>query len=345
MAPASSTDENVRKLTDREGAALLEAVVRRGSAVTVAARLALPRGPHRGGASPPCALARAGPRRPRSGGAGGAFARQVAALPAAEREGFVRAAVRGDVARVLGVPEAAWPTARRCRTWAWTACSRSSSATCWPSASATGCPPRSAFDHPSSERARAPAAREGRPHRGPPGAARRRAAAAAAPPIAVVGMSCRFPGGADDADAYWRVLMRGPPWPRGPRRPVGPRAIYQAGEVVPGQVQRGARRVHARPAGFDAAFFGISRRRGRRARPAAAPGARGGLGGPRGRRPAARPPRRLAHRRVRRRRDHRLGRPGRGQAGRSPYGLTGSDLSFVPGAWRTRSACAARRWR
>ncbi len=28
-------------------------------------------------------------------------------------------------------------------------------------------------------------------------------------PIAIVGMACRFPGGANDAESYWRLLCEG----------------------------------------------------------------------------------------------------------------------------------------
>ena len=28
-------------------------------------------------------------------------------------------------------------------------------------------------------------------------------------PIAIVGMACRFPGGANDLDAYWQLLRQG----------------------------------------------------------------------------------------------------------------------------------------
>src|ERR687883_404341 len=80
-------------------------------------------------------------------------------------------------------------------------------------------------------------------------------------PIAVVGMSCRFPGGADDPGAYWRLLREGidaitevPP----ERWDVD--EYYDPDPEAPGK-------MYARHGGFlknvdqfDAAFFRISPR-------------------------------------------------------------------------------------
>ena len=86
---------------------------------------------------------------------------------------------------------------------------------------------------------------------GPPGAP----ASAAGVPIAIVAAGCRFPGGVDDLDAYWRLLREG----RDAVRPV-PADRWDVDDP-------GAGRAYARDmasldniAGFDAGFFGISPR-------------------------------------------------------------------------------------
>ncbi|AKT40598.1 type I polyketide synthase [Chondromyces crocatus] len=74
-------------------------------------------------------------------------------------------------------------------------------------------------------------------------------------PLAIVGMACRFPGGADGPDAYWRMLEQGVdavveiPSDRWPQ------------EAIPGdrpETRRAA--LLDQVDGFDAAFFGISPR-------------------------------------------------------------------------------------
>jgi acyl transferase domain-containing protein/acyl carrier protein len=80
-------------------------------------------------------------------------------------------------------------------------------------------------------------------------------------PIAIVGMSCRFPGGADDPAAYWRLLRDGVDAIREiPPERWDVDAYYDPDPSVPGKmyVRKGGflREVDR----FDPAFFGISPR-------------------------------------------------------------------------------------
>ncbi|MEV5528822.1 polyketide synthase [Streptomyces prunicolor] len=73
-------------------------------------------------------------------------------------------------------------------------------------------------------------------------------------PIAVIGLSCRT-AGADDTDALWQLL-------RGERRLIGPVPPQRVPSVDAGHVDAEPLRAALLddPAGFDAAFFGVSRR-------------------------------------------------------------------------------------
>ncbi|WP_434391510.1 SDR family NAD(P)-dependent oxidoreductase [Melittangium boletus] len=79
-------------------------------------------------------------------------------------------------------------------------------------------------------------------------------------PIAVVGMACRFPGGANDLAAYWSLLERGGdavreiPAERVPADPAFPQSVSSA--ALLDDVER-----------FDAEFFGISAREAERLDP------------------------------------------------------------------------------
>ena len=77
-------------------------------------------------------------------------------------------------------------------------------------------------------------------------------------PIALVGMGCRFPGGAAGPDAFWELLDTG----RDAVQPLEPRWTLvgaHPGEDVP----RWAGLITGAVDGFDAAFFGISPREAR----------------------------------------------------------------------------------
>src|SRR5690349_2225819 len=80
-------------------------------------------------------------------------------------------------------------------------------------------------------------------------------------PIAVIGIGCRFPGGADDPDAYWDLLRRGvDAVTEVPRDRWNVDAFYDADPDAPGKsyVKQGGflRDIDK----FDAQFFGINPR-------------------------------------------------------------------------------------
>jgi malonyl CoA-acyl carrier protein transacylase len=84
---------------------------------------------------------------------------------------------------------------------------------------------------------------------------------AAAPPIAIVGMSCRFPGEANSPEAYWQLLAGGvdaigevPP----ERWDVN--ALYDPDPDAPGKIATRFGGFLSDLAGFDADFFGITPR-------------------------------------------------------------------------------------
>jgi acyl transferase domain-containing protein/acyl-CoA synthetase (AMP-forming)/AMP-acid ligase II/acyl carrier protein len=77
-------------------------------------------------------------------------------------------------------------------------------------------------------------------------------------PIAVVGMGCRFPGGADDPAAYWALLDEG----RDAIQPIAPRWALVGARPGAG-APRWAGLLAGAVDGFDAAFFGISPREAR----------------------------------------------------------------------------------
>ncbi|MEU1755177.1 beta-ketoacyl synthase N-terminal-like domain-containing protein [Micromonospora matsumotoense] len=88
-----------------------------------------------------------------------------------------------------------------------------------------------------------------------------RAAASAAEPIAVVGLSCRFAGGADTPDRFWDLLDEG-------RDAVGPFPtdrgwppdLHDPDPAAPGHSYVDSGGFLPDVAGFDAGFFGVSPR-------------------------------------------------------------------------------------
>ena len=85
--------------------------------------------------------------------------------------------------------------------------------------------------------------------------------AGAREPIAVVGLACRFPGGADDAESFWRLLREGgDAIVEVPASRWDLDACFDPRPEVPGKMYTRSGGFLDAVDGFDAAFFGISPR-------------------------------------------------------------------------------------
>ncbi|QKG19188.1 type I modular polyketide synthase, MlsA1 [Actinomadura verrucosospora] len=270
---ARITRSGIADLSAEEGLVLLDLALARDEAVLVPVRLDVAglRTRVAGGAVLP-ALWRtlAGPTMRRAGtaaadggtGAAEALRRRLAALPEDDRDRTLLDLVRGHVAAVLGhaAPEAIEPgrafseigfdslTAVELRNRL---------------AAATGLrlPATLVFDHPTPL-VLAARLRDGLLGDRGEAAAPVRPAAASGDPIAIVGMSCRFPGGVRDPEGLWEVLATGAdvisqvPADRG----WDAEGLYDPDPDHEGTAYVLAGGFVREAAEFDPAFFGISPR-------------------------------------------------------------------------------------
>ena len=80
-------------------------------------------------------------------------------------------------------------------------------------------------------------------------------------PIAIVGMGCRFPGGADSPEAFWRLLRHGTDAiTEVPKDRWDKDAYYDPDPAAPGKICTRSGGFLTGVEGFDAGFFGISPR-------------------------------------------------------------------------------------
>ncbi len=148
-------------------------------------------------------------RAPARAARGGSFAGRLAATPEAERAGVAMELVRAQVAAVLGHPSpAAIDPERPFKDLGFDSLAAVELRNRLGQATGLQLPATAVFDYPSPAelasflRAQA----EGAERRAPrPRAAR----AGDAEPIAIVGMSCRYPGGVRSPEDLWRLLARG----------------------------------------------------------------------------------------------------------------------------------------
>ncbi|UQX03808.1 type I polyketide synthase [Streptomyces sp. RerS4] len=205
----------VNALTAAEGVALFDSAVASGQALLVPVKLDLAalRAAANGGVLPPLlsALVRMPSRRAARGGtaAGGAFARQLAALPQDQRPGALLELVRGQVAAVLGFagPEAVDP-ARSFSEVGFDSLTAVELRNRLAAAGGVRLPATLVFDYPT------PAVLAEYLHAELLGGQGADAAAVVSSahedePIAIVAMACRYPGDVRSPEDLWRLVADG----------------------------------------------------------------------------------------------------------------------------------------
>ncbi|WP_190120654.1 type I polyketide synthase, partial [Streptomyces flavofungini] len=188
---------------------------------------------------------------------GSEWAQRLAALPAAEQERSVLDLVRAQAAAVLGYEgAAAVEPGRAFRELGFDSLTAVEVRNRLAAATGLKLPTTLVFDYPNSHVLAAHLRREVLGDAAPGGTTTMSSAAVPAPaddPIAIVSMSCRYPGGATSPDALWRLVSEG----------TDAISVFPADR---GWENSGAAAYKAEggflydAAEFDAAFFGISPR-------------------------------------------------------------------------------------
>ncbi|HEX4306156.1 MAG TPA: SDR family NAD(P)-dependent oxidoreductase [Solirubrobacterales bacterium] len=259
--------DGVLTMTAERALALLDRVLARTSPFVVASPLdmAVLRTRGKAGTLAPLLSGLVPVKASRQGGTGARLADRLASLPAAERSGLLVEVVRAEAAAVLGHasgqavdPERSFRdvgfdslAAVELRNRLTKVTGRQLSATVvfdYPNASALG---EFLLERLQGDESEAPAAPVVTPAR-----------SLAEEPIAIVGMSCRFPGGVSSPEDLWQLLAAG-------RDAISPlpedrgwdlEALYDPDPDHPGTSHVRVGGFLDDVAGFDAEFFGISPR-------------------------------------------------------------------------------------
>ncbi len=188
-----------------------------------------------------------------------ALGSQLAGRNRAEQERILTELVRSEAATVLGHPSAeAVPASRAFRDLGFDSLTAVDLRTRLNAATGLKLPATLVFDYPTSAAVTQLLLEELVGSLNEPAAQPVRATLEAGEPIAVIGMACRYPGGAGDPESYWEMLISGTdaiaafPTDRG----WDVEGVYGAGA---GSTPKQGGFVYD-ATGFDASFFGISPR-------------------------------------------------------------------------------------
>ncbi|TDC44550.1 SDR family NAD(P)-dependent oxidoreductase, partial [Micromonospora sp. KC207] len=194
---------------------------------------------------------------------GGSLAQRLAAVPVADREQVVRELVQTQVAAVLGhsSPAAVEP-GRAFKELGFDSLGAVELRNRLTQASGVRLPSTLVFDHPTPAAVAAYLLAEaGGVPDAPTGVDRRPRRARAGEPLAIVGMSCRYPGGVSSPDELWDLVANGRDAIGGlPADRGWDERIRQADPDSPGAVATSGGGFLDGAGDFDAGFFGIGPR-------------------------------------------------------------------------------------